>query len=310
MIFLKYIATWFIIVLVSITGGQIDLDNYGHSIRFDSGSSYELMEPAPGEKDAYQNLVVCTNNEVEMLFRKGEVILDYFVNEYLAREALGQDDFYATVFNLMEKYVDSNRQLDNIYIAFENYDDIDMVNFEAGFAKHYKYETSDEGLLIKDVAKSNMLHGFMISPALEVPEAYNPKERPFYINTLDSTDIYWSLPYFDAITGNYVYSVSKQIIDENGVFHGVIAMDISSIYLNEDLGSVSKDKQCQIILATHDGRIIYDSEGDDSTTLEAIGFEIFPEEGYYQMNNSGVKQEIYYSNNTFRNLHVYLKFKD
>ncbi len=59
------------------------------------------------------------------------------------------------------------------------------------------------------------------------PADYNPVERPWYVGAVqDKTKIYFSEPYIDADTGEMCISFSKQIADSEGIFYGVLALDL------------------------------------------------------------------------------------
>jgi len=61
---------------------------------------------------------------------------------------------------------------------------------------------------------------------------YNPKERAWYTNAIDSEEIYISEPYIDAVSGETVISISKTIkVDNYSV--GVIAIDVKIENLKE-----------------------------------------------------------------------------
>ncbi len=58
-------------------------------------------------------------------------------------------------------------------------------------------------------------------------EDYEPTERPWYIGAAQKAeDIFFSEPYVDAETGEMCISFSKRIADGEGIFYGVLAIDV------------------------------------------------------------------------------------
>ncbi|QQO08005.1 hybrid sensor histidine kinase/response regulator [Breznakiella homolactica] len=59
------------------------------------------------------------------------------------------------------------------------------------------------------------------------PDGYSPPDRPWYIGAYKMPgDIYFSEPYLDAETGGICISFSKSVADKNGVFQGILAIDL------------------------------------------------------------------------------------
>jgi len=62
------------------------------------------------------------------------------------------------------------------------------------------------------------------------------KERPWYINAVESKgSIVWTEPYTDATTKKYTVTVSKEVIDRENNFKGIIAIDLSLDDLSEKI---------------------------------------------------------------------------
>lgn len=67
-----------------------------------------------------------------------------------------------------------------------------------------------------------------------VPYAgYAPPERPWYIGALQTEGVFFSEPYVDAETGTTVISFSQKMIDDQGTFVGVLAIDLNLHRLTE-----------------------------------------------------------------------------
>ncbi len=53
----------------------------------------------------------------------------------------------------------------------------------------------------------------LLWPESDLPEGYDPRERPWYIGALNSEEIVWSPPYMDIFAGHLILSGAHQITD-------------------------------------------------------------------------------------------------
>ncbi|MGE5630406.1 MAG: methyl-accepting chemotaxis protein [Caulobacteraceae bacterium] len=68
----------------------------------------------------------------------------------------------------------------------------------------------------------------LVYPDLDLPSGYDPRQRPWYQAAKGNTgELYWTEPYVDAFTGEYVISASKQVKGPDGSIVGVIGADIN-----------------------------------------------------------------------------------
>ncbi|MFC7370895.1 methyl-accepting chemotaxis protein [Fictibacillus iocasae] len=70
---------------------------------------------------------------------------------------------------------------------------------------------------------------FKTSPALELPEGFDPTGRPWYQTAIQSPEkLMWTEPYKDASSGEYVVTVAKSVLDpETKTVLGVVGLDLS-----------------------------------------------------------------------------------
>jgi len=73
----------------------------------------------------------------------------------------------------------------------------------------------------------------IISPVIELPEDFDPRERDWYTQAENKKAAVWSEPYEDTATGSSVVTVSRAVYDENDRFLGVIGADIDLTVLTE-----------------------------------------------------------------------------
>jgi len=72
------------------------------------------------------------------------------------------------------------------------------------------------------------VNGAVIStPGWDHPADYDPKSRVWYTGACElSGAVYYSNPYVDVYTGEYITTLSKQVFDKNNQPFGVIALDV------------------------------------------------------------------------------------
>ena len=87
-------------------------------------------------------------------------------------------------------------------------------------------------------------------------ETFNPVERIWYKQAIDTDEIYISEPYLDALTGESVISISKNIkIDNEPV--GVLAMDVTIDTLKEFIMNLSYEDGRYAFIIDEKGQIIF-----------------------------------------------------
>ncbi|KAB7707612.1 HAMP domain-containing protein [Bacillus aerolatus] len=91
-----------------------------------------------------------------------------------------------------------------------------------GMYERYLNEYKDIASIYYATAKGTMDE----YPDVELPEGYDPREREWYKNAMESDgEAVWSEPYIEKTSGNYMITLSKPLILENRTI-GVLAADI------------------------------------------------------------------------------------
>lgn len=79
----------------------------------------------------------------------------------------------------------------------------------------------------------------LVYPDLEFPEGYDPKQSGWYISAKENQEkLYWTEPYVDASTGEYVVSAAIEIKDAEGNFAGVLGVDVNLQELTELMSGI------------------------------------------------------------------------
>lgn len=117
----------------------------------------------------------------------------------------------------------------------------------------------------------------VIAPENNVPEDYDPRKRPWYIETKAAQKAVWSEPYVDAFTGEMVITVSKPIYDESNQLLGVVGTDISLAYLIETIGAMNPGFDGHVILASATGAAIVHKDMQDKNLFEQPEYKFLAE---------------------------------
>lgn len=129
-----------------------------------------------------------TNEAFEIFFHNTESTISLFANN---EDVKNYNTNKEAILNDFKAKIESDNTITNIYMGTE--------------------ETAE----------------MILYPHAELPADYNPKERPWYTDAINSKDkIIWTEPYIDTNTNQTIISAAKAIY-ENDKLIGVVAVDIS-----------------------------------------------------------------------------------
>lgn len=111
----------------------------------------------------------------------------------------------------------------------------------------------------------------IIAPSQDLPDNFDPRERPWYQEAIDSNDVVFSDPYIHATKNRFVLSLSKKVTTNNETI-GVISVDITLNYIQNILSEKSIGKEGYFFLTTKEGLIL--SHPDESLLGKTIGEEV------------------------------------
>jgi len=95
------------------------------------------------------------------------------------------------------------------------------------------------GYIEKPYGKPVFINGFNDDP----PENYSPTERPWYTAARAADGrITETPPYHDVVTGEAILTYSCAIYDDNGVYIGVIGVDVRTDYIGKKVVNIAKSK--------------------------------------------------------------------
>ncbi|GAU79140.1 PDC sensor domain-containing protein [Fusibacter sp. 3D3] len=108
-------------------------------------------------------------------------------------------------------------------LAIEGADWVGAATSETEIQEALTEITLYEDLEIQYAYYGSAEGAFYIYPSMELPEDYDFRERPPYLNTM-AEEIYYAEPYTDAITNRQIQTIGITVYDENGII-GVLGID-------------------------------------------------------------------------------------
>ncbi|MCT4618944.1 MAG: methyl-accepting chemotaxis protein [Marinisporobacter sp.] len=102
-----------------------------------------------------------------------------------------------------------------------------------------------------------------IYPETELPDGYDPTERPWYKEAVAKNDLIWTNPYIDAFTGKQVITVAIPVYNsfKGNEFTGVVAVDIFLETLSNHINSIKIGKRGYPVILDRDlNTMIHDNK--------------------------------------------------
>ena len=112
-----------------------------------------------------------------------------------------------------------------------------------------------------------------IHPETDLPEGYDPRDRSWYENALNSNEPVWTKPYQDAGGKGMVVSVAKKVTDDSGETIGVVAADISLKTISDRVADAEVGESGYTFITDEDGTII--AHPDQSLVNDQVNADQF-----------------------------------
>ncbi|OON91709.1 MAG: hypothetical protein ATN34_01525, partial [Epulopiscium sp. Nele67-Bin002] len=104
-----------------------------------------------------------------------------------------------------------------------------------------------------------------------VPEpGYNVTNRDWYIGALNETGINVTTPYVDALSGEAIISISKQVKNTSNQIVGVLAIDVYLEEFREELIILSNNSAGYVFMITEDGTVIAHPNEDYMPKIDGL----------------------------------------
>ncbi len=149
------------------------------------------------------------------------------MEQVISQVNMSYDSFFEKIGSSLE-YIAASQHVRNSFSSQE--DEAEMVKeFIAYISRYpdaqYVYMGMEDGRMIA-------------YPESELPDDYDPRRRGWYQSAKENRgQLFWTEPYIDAFTGEYIISAVIEISDPNGMLVGVLGVDINLQKLTEIMAS-------------------------------------------------------------------------
>jgi HAMP domain-containing protein len=157
-------------------------------------------------------------------------------------------------------------------------DDSEFTSFLNADEKTFQYDIGSTEQEIIDIFNSfRMSHpyinsvymgrengSFVRSHKRAEPTKYDPRERPWYVIAKENpTKVVMTEPYESVTTPDINIGIEGALVDENGVFFGVVGMDITLENLTDYISNIEVGKKGWAVLLNEKGTILVSREPED-----------------------------------------------
>ena len=144
-------------------------------------------------------------------------------------------------------------------------EDEDILNeLVHGFAENITYSLS----FYFSTAKSRFEKGgfYVDSSDWVPPDDWIPQKRPWFLQSKDSDGFCYESPYIDDMTGGLCVSLSHKVLDSEGDFAGVVAVDLLMKDMADMVSTVSVSEHGKIYMLLSDGTYLTNEDESKITT--------------------------------------------
>jgi methyl-accepting chemotaxis protein len=170
--------------------------------------------------------------------------LNILIKDYVQANINSIDIFINNYENTLEALAESENILN-----IEAY----TVNEDNSLKALENYQKSDEAIV--NVYMGTETGNMYLYPPVTLPDWFVAKDRPWYINALDRSTILWNEPYIDAASSTLIISNALKV-ENNSMFVGVVASDISLINLMDTLKENNIDQTNELIIISDSNHYI------------------------------------------------------
>ena len=148
--------------------------------------------------------------------------------------------------------VGKSQMVDSVSVLMTSGIDKDITT---GYLKQVLSKTNDKSS-ISDIYVGTAQGEMLDAAGGTFDSSYDPRERVWYTQALQSDNIIFTQPYQDHTTGKLTVSVAKKIKSDSGSVNGVIGMDILIDTMNKKIASKKFGKTGNAFMMDSKGTII------------------------------------------------------
>ena len=98
---------------------------------------------------------------------------------------------------------------------------------------------------------------YYTSGEVSFPPSYEPRERDWYRNALESHEtLYWSDPFLDFLDQDILFSAVTKVRDDEGNFKGILAAHFDVNEINESFNDFELEERDYLMLVSRNGTIL------------------------------------------------------
>lgn len=170
--------------------------------------------------------------------------------------------------------------------------DSNKLEVDALYNTLLPYTSLYKGVLSTHIGLEN--GATVIAPENNVPDNYDPRKRPWYIEAVAAKEAVWSEPYVDAFTNEMVITVSKPLYDSTNKLLGVVATDLSLAHLIETISNMDPGYGGSVMLVSTTGNAIVHKDLQDKNVFEQPSYRFLKElkEGDRQQYSAEVEKQL------------------
>ena len=183
--------------------------------------------------------------------------------------------FYSQKFEFNSIYNNSKTILNIVETLVKEYDE------SKDNKKNLNYMLNNIAIKNKEVQNIfwGSSNGEIYTSNIELPTDYDPRSRPWYIGSLDFKNKNLSTITYKFIDGEKGTAITKKVYDKDGLFNGVIGLDINFTDLEKKLKNFIVGKKGMVFVVDKYDSIVLDSGENEENLILIKKYlkKIFPE---------------------------------
>ncbi len=197
------------------------------------------------------------------------------VNDLLDRSLVSDMEEEVTLLSSLALIKSSKNQLRKYIDASQEAKNIRITETEAEIASYFhslKESHSNTSFVFLGTEDG----GYMEYPTFAPTQSYDPRTRPWYINTIQEKRIIMSEPYLTNVTKDMVVTFSKSVM-KDGDEVGVVGISVNLNKLTDSIRQLKIGKNGYVLLLSPQNKFIVSPKNEDwlLKTPEEIGLKEF-----------------------------------
>ncbi len=197
------------------------------------------------------------------------------VNELVERSLVSDMEEEVTQLATLDIILESNSQLSNYVDASQSTKHTEITEGEAKISNYFR-SLKESHTTTNFVFLATEDGGYMEYPEFTPSKSYDPRERPWYINTINENRIVMSEPYRTNVTNDMVVSFTKSVMNDGRAI-GVVGISVKLEELTNSIHKLKIGKNGYVLLLSPQYKFIVSPRNKEWTlkTPEEVGLSDF-----------------------------------